>query len=159
MGTPEQLLEVLPFRQFKMRFLVLDDPDSITGMGATRMLKQVLNVIPGRGLLHVPSLLNFSHCYIIDDFEIVLKVLLLQDVRWSHAKAGFCSSEPRHTLLFSSSSNANMQSIANFTLKANPVENIPSDWQMMEPDERVQQQQQVTQPEHVPNNLEQGISV
>lgn len=108
-GTPEQLLEVLPFRQFKMRFLVLDDPDSITGMGATRMLKQVLNVIP----------------------------------------------EPRHTLLFSSSSNANMQSIANFTLKANPVENIPSDWQMMEPDERMQQQQQVTQPEHVPNNLEQ----
>ncbi|XP_037780869.1 ATP-dependent RNA helicase has1-like [Penaeus monodon] len=108
-GTPEQLLEVLPFRQFKMHFLVLDDPDSIPGMGATRMLKQVLNVIP----------------------------------------------EPKQTLLFSSSSSATLNSIANFTLKANPVENIPSDWQMMEQDESGQQQQALTKPEQVPNSLEQ----
>ncbi|XP_063587767.1 probable ATP-dependent RNA helicase pitchoune [Penaeus indicus] len=111
-GTPEQLLEVLPFRQFKMQFLVLDDPDSISGIGASRMLKQVLNVIP----------------------------------------------EPKQTLLFSSSSSATLSSIANFALKANPVENIPSDWQMMDQDEPGQKQQEVTRPDQVPNSLEQDGS-
>ncbi|XP_063587627.1 probable ATP-dependent RNA helicase pitchoune [Penaeus indicus] len=92
-----------------MQFLVLDDPDSISGIGASRMLKQVLNVIP----------------------------------------------EPKQTLLFSSSSSATLSSIANFALKANPVENIPSDWQMMDQDEPGQKQQEVTRPDQVPNSLEQ----
>lgn len=59
-------------------------------------------------------------------------------------------------MLFSSTSSGTIDAIANFALKADPAENVPEDWQMMETEEPEQPWQDMSQVRPPSKDLEQG---